>query len=81
MPAPFVGLPSAPLATGCAYAADLDQPPCGQPVTVHLVGRAEGWGWVGLNTCAGHLSIARAGCAEIADEHPAEGCNGEHFAP
>ena len=78
MTKPFVGLPTIPGGAGCAYAADLDQPSCDQDVTVHVIGRAEGWGWVALNTCGDHLGIARAGCAEIADEHPAEGCNGEH---
>ncbi|MEU7677935.1 hypothetical protein AB0C42_24345 [Micromonospora taraxaci] len=78
MTKPFVGLPTTTDTAGCAYAADLDMPGCGQPAAVHVIGRAEGWGWVALNTCGAHLPIAKAGCAEIADEHPAEGCNGEH---
>ncbi|MBM0279672.1 hypothetical protein [Micromonospora tarensis] len=77
---PFVGLPVAEAAT-CAYSADLDQPACGQPTTVHVLGWAEGWGWVVLNTCAGHLDIAKAGCAVIGGEHPAAGCSGEHHVP
>lgn len=77
---PFVGLPT-DAAPGCAYAADLDQPGCGQPVTVHIIGRAEGWGWVALSSCGSHAPIAAAGCAEVADIHPAAGCTGDHRAP
>lgn len=80
MTRPFVGLPSTTDGV-CTYAAHLDQPLCGVPATVHVLGRAGGWGLVNLPTCDDHLSIARAGCAEIADEHPAEGCDGEHYAP
>ncbi|MBM0275343.1 hypothetical protein [Micromonospora tarensis] len=76
---PFVGAPT--VDAGCAYSADLDQPACGQPVTVHVIGRAEGWGWVSLKSCAEHAPVAVAGCVEIGDIHPAEGCSGEHHAP
>ncbi|GIH70314.1 hypothetical protein [Sphaerimonospora thailandensis] len=77
----FVGLPTPPGAAGCAFAPDIDREGCVEPATVHVIGRAEGWGWVALHTCGAHLSIAKAGCVEIADEHPAEGCSGEHYAP
>ncbi|MEV2239453.1 hypothetical protein [Micromonospora sp. NPDC049891] len=79
---PFVGLPTAEdRSTECTYSADLDKPSCGQPATQHVVGRAEGWGWVFLNTCTDHLSIAVAGCAEVGDVHAAEGCPGVHYEP
>jgi hypothetical protein len=79
---PFVGLPAAEdLAGECTYSADLDKPACGQTVTHHVVGRAEGWGWVLLNTCADHLPIAVAGCAEVGDVHAAEDCSGVHYEP
>ncbi|WP_194821287.1 hypothetical protein [Micromonospora sp. S-DT3-3-22] len=77
---PFVGLPS-DTADGCAYAADLDAPPCTQAATVHIIGRAPGWGWVALPSCDDHQAIAEAGCADVADVHPAAGCSGEHYAP
>ncbi len=81
-PKPFVGLPAEGVDTAtCSYAADLDQPGCGQDVTAHVIGWAQGWGWVALNTCGGHQRIAEAGCVYVADVHPADGCAGEHSAP
>lgn len=79
---PFVGPPAADDRAGeCDYSADLDKPACGQPVTSHVIGRAGGWGWVSLNTCADHLPVAVAGCLEVGDVHAAEGCSGVHYQP
>ncbi|MFF3867370.1 hypothetical protein [Micromonospora sp. NPDC001898] len=77
---PFVGLPADDL-PGCSYAASLDQEACTAPATVHIIGRAAGWGWVALNSCDEHRPIAVAGCVDLADVHPAAGCSGEHYAP
>ncbi|MFI2663204.1 hypothetical protein [Micromonospora carbonacea] len=78
----FVGLPAAEDLVGeCTYSAAIDKPACGQPAAHHVVGRAEGWGWVSLNACSDHLSIAVAGCAEVRDVHGAEGCSGVHYKP
>lgn len=78
---PFVGLPRQDGLVSCSYAAGLDTPGCPAPTTVHIIGRADGWGWVALDSCDPHAPIAAASCAEIADIHPAEGCAGEHHAP
>lgn len=74
---PFVGLPSAPGLTGCAYGLDIDSDTCGKPVTVHITGRAEGWGWIRLVSCDAHRSIAEASCVEVADVHAAKDCTCE----
>lgn len=81
MKPPFVGLPSTLADGNCAYADDIDTEICGQPATVHVVGRSAAWGWVCLNTCEAHHQIAAASCVEICDMHHAAGCPGEHFAP
>lgn len=66
---PFVGLPDTDEQGRCAYAPDLDRPSCDELAAVHLALRADGWGVVGLLTCAGHEMIARETGVVLA-EHP-----------
>lgn len=81
MTRPFVGPPAATGFIGCTHATALDQPACGAPATVHIIGMAAGWGRVSLPACDAHRLIARAGCTQVVDEHPAADCNGEHHIP
>lgn len=71
MTKPFVGLPATN--GGCQYSRDLDQPQCGNPAVVHVIGQSP-WGRVGLPTCAAHMVIAVMALRELIELHPAQGC-------
>jgi len=64
---PSVGIPT--YGKGCAFAADLDKPACGEPSTSHMIVHAEGWGLVTLQSCERHAAIARM-AGDLVSEHP-----------
>jgi hypothetical protein len=70
--APYVGLPSS--GTGCAFAAELDSPECGQPPALHIQVRSDAWGEVALITCADHASLARASGSWITEHNYGADC-------
>lgn len=72
---PTVGTRSDEHRPVCLHSPEPGQPQCGKAATIHVLLDSPEYGVVGLSTCDGHASIARAAGTWI-DEHPFAGVCG-----